>query len=101
MIDPDTLVDCGLITVEFYNDDVGMTALNAEIFVDDQSASPNNAFRVLYSENVALKGSYKFKYRVYHANYPANVAVQPFPFTITVINSCENPVSLVAPALAG
>lgn len=98
LISPATSVDCGPISVEFFND-ISMSALDPELFVDDQTLAPANIFRVLYSEDVAKKGSYPFRYRVYHTNYSLNVIEQPFPFTVTVINSCENPVSLQAPTL--
>ena len=73
LIDPATDVNCGPITVEFFNHDT--TALEPALFLDDQSADPFNIFRVIYAEDVLLKGSYPIRYRVYHTNYPDNVVV--------------------------
>lgn len=89
LINPATKVDCGPITVEFFNFDG--SALDSAIFLDDQTNDPDNFFRVLYSEDVSKKGSYPIRYRVYHENYPLNVVEQPFPFVVTLINSCEDP----------
>ena len=33
-----TLVDCGPITVEFFNDDASQTALDTALFLDDRTA---------------------------------------------------------------
>ena len=72
LINPDTTVDCGHISVEFFNDDATMTALDPLLFEDDQTGDPNNIFRVLYSEDVAKKGSYPIRYRVFLTNYSSN-----------------------------
>ena len=74
MISPATTVDCGPITVEFFNDDTGKTAIDPALYLDDQTAGggASHFFSVLYSEDVSKKGSYPFKYRVYYSDYPAN-----------------------------
>ena len=99
LIKPKTEVDCGPIAVEFFNDDATQSVPRSDLFLDDRSLEPDNAFKVIYAEDVALKGSYPIRYRVFHERYPLNVAEQPFPFTVTVINSCENPKSLTASTL--
>ena len=71
LIQPATTVDCGSISVEFFNDDIAKSAL-AVPFKDDRATTPDNFFRVLYSEDVGHKGSYPFRYRVYHTDYPLN-----------------------------
>lgn len=75
LISPLTTVDCGPITVEFFNDDAGRTALDPVLFEDNRATSPNNVFKVLYSEDASKKGSHPLRYRVYHTNYPLNVAL--------------------------
>ena len=40
LIQPATLVDCGAISVEFYNAD--LSAIDTVIFEDDRSAAPTN-----------------------------------------------------------
>ena len=40
-----TQVNCGAITVEFFNDDT--SAINNALFQDDRSTDPNNFFRTL------------------------------------------------------
>mgnify|MGYP000911651394 FL=1 len=61
-----TLVDCGGLTVEFFNDDSGATDLDTEIFLDDRSnlGAYNLASRV--TDVVAKADEYPIKYRVYH-----------------------------------
>lgn len=86
-------MDCGPISVEFY-DSSGFPP-NSDIFSDDRNTDPINNFGVLYSQDISRKGSYSFYYRVFHKFYPSNVASLSEPFTITIINSCENPKSLL------
>jgi len=90
-----TTVDCGPISVEFFRPGSVETTLNPELFQDDRATDPANILKVLYTEKVALKGSYPIKYRVFHTNYPLNTVELDFPFTVTVINACANPVSLL------
>ena len=93
MIKPLTQVNCGPISVEFF-DSLGNPPDSAT-FSDERTADSINNFRMPYSEDISKKGSYSFKYRVFHKFYPGNIATQFEPFTITVINSCENPKSLL------
>ena len=99
LINPDTTVDCGHISVEFFNDDAGLTALDPDLFIDDQKGDPDNIFRIIYAEDISKKGSYPIRYRVFPTDYSSNVVEQPFPFVVTVINQCENPFSISAPIL--
>lgn len=67
-----TLVDCGPLTMEWFNDDE--STLDPELFYYDTSAGPAaNKFSVLYSQNTLKKGSYPMRYKVYHNLYPGNV----------------------------
>ena len=95
LISPLTQVDCGPISVEFFNDD--LSAIDTALFQDDRSTAPNNFFRTLQITDETTDGPYPIRYRVYHSNYPSNVVEQPFPFTITIVRSCDNPQTLDAP----
>ena len=90
------MVDCGGLTVEFFNDDASQTALDTDLFLDDQTAFN---FAVQYSEDVTKANVYPIKYRVYHTNYNSNVVTLADPFVITVIDPCDKPTSITAPAL--
>ena len=69
LITKETLVDCGPLSVEFYNDDAGQTSLDPDILLDDRAA-----FNLvsLSTDDVLKKGSYPLKYRVYHTIYASN-----------------------------
>ena len=69
MITKATLVDCGAITVEFFNDDVSETNLDSVIFLDDRTTAGAYTLATKYTEDVAKANDYPIKYRVYHTNY--------------------------------
>ena len=94
-----TLVDCGLLTVEFFNDDAGLTSLDTEIFLDDRANAGAFSLASLYSENVAKKGLYPIKYRVYHTIYTMNVVTRVDPFTVTIVDPCENDATILSVGL--
>ena len=98
MIAPLTQVDCGPISVEFFNDN-DLTPISSVLFTDDRSSAPDNSFRTLQNSDESTDGPYPIRYRVYHTNYPLNIAEQPFPFTITVVRSCANPKTLFSSVL--
>ena len=50
---------------------------------------------------VGKKGTYPIKYRVYHTLYLTNVVTLTDPFTITIIDPCDKPVSVTFAALTG
>ena len=54
----------------------------------------------LYTELVEKKGAYPIKYRVYHTLYSANVVTLTDPFIITIIDPCDNPVSVTPSTLS-
>ena len=85
--------------MEFFNDDFGKTSLDSVIFLDDRTTSGAFKLSSLYTELVSKKGSYPIKYRVFHTLYPANVVTLTDPFIITIIDPCDNPVSVTPTAL--
>ena len=90
-------MNCGSIYVEFFdNSGAPPDGIN---FVDDRTNDPINNFRTLYSDDTNKRGSYPFRYKVYHTSYPLNFVESPFPFTITIINPCLEPESLVGSTL--
>lgn len=72
LISPLTQVDCGPITVEFFNDD--LSPIDTALFVDDRTGSPANLFQTLQITDESTDGPYPIRYRVYHTGYPGNVA---------------------------
>ena len=84
----DTPVDCGPITVEFFNDD--LTAVDPAIFT--KNADPS--FVTQYQEDVALVGDYPILYRVTLTNYPANLIDSTVPFIISIVDPCDAPLSV-------
>ena len=89
-----TAVDCGALTVEFFNDDGGKTALDSDIFADDRTTAGAFNLASEYTEMVGKKGTYPIKYRVYHTSYLTNVVTLTDPFTITIADPCEAPVGV-------
>ena len=94
-----TLVDCGALTVEFFNNDAGQTSLDSVLFFDDRTNSNAYNLAILYTELDEKKGVYPIKYRVYHTLYPTNVVTLTDPFIITIIDPCDNPVSVTPSTL--
>ena len=45
-------------------------------------------------------GVYKITYKVWYTNYSTNIIAQTVPFTVTVIDPCDNPVSVTASTLS-
>ena len=68
-----TLVDCGGLTVEFFNDDAGTTVLDSVIFLDERLTPGAFNLASKYTEDPAKKNSYPVKYRVYHTLYGGNI----------------------------
>ena len=90
---------CGPYELEIYHEDG--TPIDTTLFDDVRVLDPKkpNEFLTLYSEDVTKDGEYPFKYRLRLRDYPENVVESPVPFTITVIDPCDNPVILHAPEL--
>ena len=93
----DTGVDCGPITVEFFNEDATFTNLDAALFDDGRDP---NSFAVRNTDDVTKAGSYPISYKAYHTNFPSNFKTKTVAFTITVIDPCNNPAGLLASAPA-
>ena len=89
-----TAVDCGALSVEFFNDVSGMTTLDSDIFLDDRTTPGAYNLTSKYTEVVEKKGKYPIKYRVYHTLYKTNIVTLSVPFVITIIDPCENDASI-------
>lgn len=87
------------MTVEFFNDDAGTTALDTAIFLDDRTTPGAFNLASLYTEDIDKKGKYPIKYRVYHTSYVSNIVTLDVPFTITIADPCEAPLSVTASTL--
>ena len=98
LITKDTLVDCGALTVEFFNDDTDQSDLNAEIFLDDRTTASAFNLAVKPTEDTAKANEYPIKYRVYHTNYSPNIVTLAIPFVITTSDPCDKPVGLTESA---
>ena len=92
-------MDCGPLTVEFFNDDAGTTALDTDILLDDRTTGGAFNLASIYTEDVLKRGQYPIKYRAYHTTYTTNVVTLADPFTITIADPCDAPVSVVASTL--
>ena len=70
-----TLVDCGPVTLEWFNDDG--KPLDSTLFKYDTTIISNDPTQhnlaTLYTEDPIKKGSYLIRYRMFHDNYPLNV----------------------------
>ena len=100
LISKDTLVDCGPISVEFFNDDVSNTALDTDLFLDDRTNTGSYNLASIIIDDISKKGMYPIKYRVYHSNYQSNIVTLEEPFTLEIIDPCDDIVRLTASALA-
>lgn len=93
----DSPIDCGPVDVEFFNDDATYSALDPVIFSSSTAAAPS--FIVNYVEDESLVGQYSILYEVTLRNYPSNTALS-LPFTLTIVDPCDEPVVLIAPVMA-
>lgn len=90
----DTLVDCGTITVEFYNDDVSQSPLDADLFLNTIEITPGqNQFEILQTQDVLKKGVYPIVMKAYFTNYSSNFEELKPAFTMTIIDPCDDPAS--------
>ena len=82
-------VDCGVVEIEFFNDDSTESALDQTIFSDDRAEALIFKFTVLQAVNGDLKiGSYPILYRAYLADYPDVKVAQTTPFTVEIVDPC-------------
>ena len=94
-----TAADCGPQAVSFFLNDGSETALDPVLFSDVRDPA-NNSFEVLETQLVAKVGLYPITYKVVYTSYPANFKVQSTPFTVTIVDPCDSPVSIISPGLA-
>ena len=97
MLTSSTPANCGPITVEFYNDNLSKSALDAELFNVDASVQPQS-LSVLETQDLGKVGSYPIKYRAYHTNYPDNRVEVSQAFTVTVTDPCRSHIKSVTPS---
>ena len=83
--------------MEIFNEDATDSALDTDIF--DDVRVPND-FKIKYSEDVTKDGVYPISYRAYHTNYSSNAEEKRTAFTITIIDPCDEPISVTASTLA-
>ena len=87
--------NCGTVTTEFFYEDT--SPFDTSIF-NDWRISPNS-FQVLYTESLDDVGIYEITYRVQFASYPSLSLVQEFPFTVTIVDPCDDPTSVTPSTL--
>ena len=76
-------IDCGLLTVEFFNKDINSSPLDETIFFDDRTNSPSNQFTITQAVDDDYKyGRYDILYRVFYADYPDVIVHQNYPFIV-------------------
>ena len=93
----DTPVDCGALIVEIFNADG--SEFDTNIFELDQNKFSNNKFQVLYSEDLSIQSVYELSFRAYFENFEAfNTFEAQETFSVTILNPCESPYSLVEPS---
>ena len=85
-------MDCGPLTVEFYNDDAEQTELDVSIFSDERSDSINHLTILPASTESIKEGQYMILYRIFYEEYPDVVVEQTQPFTVTITNPCASTV---------
>lgn len=95
----ETRVDCGQITVEFFNDNESKSSLDIELFLDNRSVEPYR-LTTLTRQETSLVGTYPIKYRVFYTSYPMNTIELESPFTITVLDPCDMINSITVPTLS-
>ena len=91
-----TLADCGSQTVVFKNADG--SDLDTLIFEDFQDGI-SDRLKILQNSDIATVGVYELTYSVSFPGEPLNVKVQPLSFKVTIVDPCDEPVSLIAPNL--
>lgn len=91
------MLDCGELTVNFFYDDGLKTPLDPAFLFDDRSHPVTETFSTMYSEDLSLVGDHTIKYEVFYTDYPMAGGPESEPFTVTVIDPCDEPVSMAAP----
>ena len=83
------------MSVDFFDTTTAATPVST-VFDDDRTAF---SFASIYTEDTTLKGEYFISYDVYHTNYDTNKVTVDVPFLITVIDPCDEPVSVMPSTL--
>ena len=93
----DTQVDCGSISVDFFNEEDYSSPIDADLFNDfrDSDSNSYNIFSVS-ADDVAKVGVYPISYRVYYQNYPENFEDKINAATIVVTDPCSEPFGITA-----
>ena len=82
--------------MDIFNEDATESALDTAIFDDARDA---NIFKILYSEDISKAGSYPISYRAYFTLYSSNFEEKRTAFTVTIVDPCDQPVSVTASTL--
>ena len=102
LISKSTLVDCGPLSVEFFNNNAGKTPLDPDIFRDVRSTTQAQQYNLasLRTEDDLKIGSYPIKYRVYHTHYPENEVSPKQAFTVKIrCCRCDDALNLIVQPL--
>ena len=78
----ETRVDCGPVSVDFFNESAGLTPLDSSMFLDDRTAPGSFNLAVISTADLLKTGVYPIRYAAYYSNYPTNVAPLADTFTI-------------------
>ena len=65
-----TSIDCGPISVDFFNNNALKSELDSSVFFDDRSGSLTNTFTVLQADEVTQNMEFPICYRLHYINYP-------------------------------
>ena len=90
-------MDCGPYDINFFNDDATETTLDPDLFEVNKATSQ---IITKYTDDVTKKANYPISYRVSYTNYAATTFVKTTtPFTISVQDPCDSPVSVTPSVL--
>jgi hypothetical protein len=64
--------------------------------LDDRTTPGSYNLASKYTELVGKKGTYPILYSVHHSVYATNVVTVTAPFVVTIIDPCDEPVSVTA-----
>lgn len=84
--------------MEFFDDSTSSVP-DTDVFLDDRSTPGAFSFASRLIQDVTKKGDYPIKYRAYYENYTGNVITSDPAFTVTVIDPCDEPVSVTSKTL--
>ena len=99
LLTKETQIDCGPITVNFFNEIPSKTAIDPDLFLDERITPGSYNFAVRNTDDILKKGVYPINYVAYFTNYPSNVANLAETFTVTVIDPCDDPALVQASVL--